>query len=252
MRIKVELGQEVNIGDFPLAPGRVATISGTATTSSGMPLAGESVNRSQHFDGPGSSSSFGMSGAKVNADGTFLIKDVAPGEYRLAIRAPARDDRPAEAVTITVNVLGEDLSGVMLVTSPGGSIAGRVITDTGAPLPAADTKMRVSARPIDPSVTPTVPASTSGEVREDGIFELTGVFAGASRLGLSPTPRGWSVRAIDYQGRDLATTGVDLPGGQRLEGVTIVLSQTMPVFRGTLLDERGQPAEWLSAVSAVW
>jgi hypothetical protein len=242
-RVKVELGQEVNVGDFPLVPGRVATISGTATTSSGMPLAGESVNRSQHFDGPGGSSMFGMSGAKVNADGSFLIKDVVPGDYRLSIRLPARDDRPAEAATITVNVFGEDVASVMLATAPGGSIAGRVVTDTGAPLPAAEARMRVQARPVDPSVTPTVPSQTSGEVREDGTFELTGVFGGASRLGLTPAPRGWSVRAIDHQGRDLAGTAIDLTGGQRLEGVMVILSQTMPIVRGTLLDDRGQPAE---------
>jgi hypothetical protein len=241
-RIKVPLAQDVAIGDFALVPGRVATISGTAMTSSGVPLFGESVNRSQHFDSPTGSSSFGMSGAKVNPDGSFLIKDVTPGEYRLSIRSPADKERPAEGVTITLNVLGEDVAGVMLVASAGGTISGRVMSDTGEPLTMPETRMTVSARPVDPSTTFTAFDTDNGRVRDDWTFEVKSVF-GANRVGVSPMPKGWTVRSIHYDGRDLADVPVDVPGGQRLEGVTVVLSKTLPTLRGTLLDERGQPIE---------
>jgi Carboxypeptidase regulatory-like domain len=241
-RIKVPLAQEVVIGDFAMVPGRVATISGTATTSTGVPLAGESVNRNQNFDSPSGSTSFGMPGAKVNPDGSFLIKDVTPGEYRLSIRSPADKDRPAEGVTVTVNVLGEDVAGVMLVTTAGGSMAGRIISDTGEPLTMPDTRMQVSARPVDPSTTFTTFETDNGRVRDDWTFDLTGLF-GANRISVSPMPRGWIVRSIHYEGRDLADVPVEVTGGQRLEGVTVTLSKTLPALRGTLLDERNQPIE---------
>src|SRR5262249_36319993 len=85
-KIKVGLGQEVSGIDFPMVPGRAGTIKGTATTSFGQALGGESVNINQEFVGPGQSSSFGFGGGKVAADGTFTVKDVAPGEYKLSVR----------------------------------------------------------------------------------------------------------------------------------------------------------------------
>lgn len=243
LRVKVGIGQDMNIGDFPLVPGRVASISGTAVRANGQPLAGESVERSQIFEGPGTMMSFGVSGGKVNPDGTFLIKDVAPGEYRLTIRAPVEKEGPPDAATTTVTVSGEDVTGVMLVAGTGGTLAGRVVTDTGVPLPASDMqRMRVSVRPVDPGTTYSYYGDNNGRVRDDGAFEVRGVF-GANRISVGPLATGWALKSIEHQGKDFADVPVDLHGGERLEGLTVVLSKSLPVLRGTLLDERNQPAE---------
>ena len=243
LRVKVGVGQDVNVGDFPLVPGRVATITGIATRANGQPLAGETVNRSQVFEGPGGSSSFGMAGGKVNPDGSFVIKDVSPGEYRLSIRAPLEKDGPVEGATVTVSVMGEPVTGVTLVTGNGGTLTGRVITDTGAPLAMSDQqRMRVSVRPLDPSMTYSHFDNDNGRVRDDGGFQVTGVF-GANRISVGPLAQGWALKSIEYQGKDFADVPVDIRGGERLEGLTVVLSKTLPVLRGTLLDDRNQPAE---------
>src|SRR5262249_7052347 len=49
MAVKVATGQEAAMADFAMVPGRVANISGTATYSSGLPLAGETINVTQEF-----------------------------------------------------------------------------------------------------------------------------------------------------------------------------------------------------------
>jgi len=244
MRIKVAMGQEASTGDFAMVPGRVASISGIATYSSGQPMAGESVNMLQEFAGPNWSSQFGMPGSRINPDGSFLIKDVAPGEYRLSVRGPGDKDHPAEGVTITVNLAGEDLAGVMLVGGTGGSLAGRVVSDTGVALPLADSgRMRVSARPIDPATTyQSSGDQDNGRVKDDWSFDVSNVF-GQNRISVGPLPAGWVVRSIDYQGKDLADVAIDVRGGQRLDGLTVVLSKTLPKLRGTLLDDKGQPIE---------
>jgi Carboxypeptidase regulatory-like domain len=241
-RVKVAMGQEASMGDFAMAPGRVASIAGTATYSSGLPVAGESINVTQEFSGPGSSSSFGMQGAKVNADGSFLIKNIAPGEYRLSLRGPGDKEHPAEGVTITVTVTGEDLTGVMLVGGSGGSIAGRVVSDTGETIPfPSSSRMRVNARAVDPTSTYTSFDNDNGRVKDDWSFELTNVY-GLNKLSVNPLPTGWALRRIEHEGKDYADVPVELRGGQKLDGVTFVLSKTLPRLRGTLLDERGQPA----------
>jgi hypothetical protein len=249
--VKVTLGREVSGIDFSMVPGRVATISGTAMSSTGAPLAGESINLSQEFAGPNMSSSFGFAGAKVNADGTFTIKDIAPGEYKLTIRTSADKDRPAEGATTVVSVLGADVEGVSLVTGAGGVISGRIVTDEGTSPSAAGsimtssrvgTQLRVSARPVEPDSTYQRFTEDNGRVKEDGSFELTDVI-GLQRLSVGPLASGWTIKEIASDGRDYADAPIDVRSGQRIEAVTIVITNKFPTLRGQLVDEKAQPAE---------
>jgi hypothetical protein len=241
--VKVATGQEAVIGDFAMVPGRVASIAGTATYSSGLPLAGESINVMQEFAGPGSSSSFGMPGVKVNPDGSFLIKNVSPGEYRLSVRGPGDKEHPPEGATVTVSITGEDLTGVMLVAGSGGTMTGRIVSDTGASIPFPEqSRMRVFARPVDPTTTYSSFDNDNGRVKDDWTFELTNAY-GLNKISVNPLPTGWALRTIDYGGKDYADVPIDFRGGQRLDNVTVVVSKTLPRLQGTVLDERGNPVE---------
>jgi hypothetical protein len=241
MPIKVGLGLEVVMPEFPMVPGRVGSISGTVISQSGLPLAGETVSSAQEFAGPGTSSSFGAGSAKIAPDGTFTIRNVPPGEYKLSLRLAGDAERPAEGASTVVNIAGEDLTGVLLVTTPGATVTGRIVTDNGEALPR-DHKMRVMSRAVDPSRTYTNFEQDNGRVRDDLTFELKGVF-GANRLSLSPLPSGWSLRSIEHEGIDLLDTPLDMSGGHQLTGIVILLSKSMPKLRGTLLDDAGAPTE---------
>ncbi|MEX2661980.1 MAG: carboxypeptidase-like regulatory domain-containing protein, partial [Vicinamibacterales bacterium] len=233
---------EVIVPDFAMAPGRVGSISGTAMSSSGMPLAGASVGLSQEFTGPGSSSSFGAAGAKVGPDGSFTIRNVTPGEYKLTVTTAAAGG-PMEGVSTPLVYAGDDLGGVMLVTSPAGAMRGHVVSDTGEPLPAG-AAMRVLARPVDPRSTWRPSGSLgaeNGRVQEDGTFEVAGVL-GPTRLSVLALPHGWGLKSIVYDGRDLADVPLDVQGGRTINGITVVLSKSMPTVQGTLLDATGLPA----------
>jgi hypothetical protein len=249
--VKLALGREVSGIDFSMVPGRVATVSGTAMSSSGAPLAGESINLTQEFAGPTMSSSFGFAGTKVNADGTFVIKDVSPGDYKLSVRAPGDKDRPAEGATTVVSVVGADIDGVSLVSGSGGTIAGRVVTDeglsptsSGAILssPRTATSLRVSARPLDPDSTYQRFTEDNGRVKDDGAFELTDVI-GAQRIAVGPLAPGWGVKEIAYDGKDYADLPIDVRNGQKIDGMTIVITSKLPTLTGRLTDDKGQPAE---------
>jgi protocatechuate 3,4-dioxygenase beta subunit len=243
LKVKVNMGQESAMGDFAMVPGRVANVSGTATYSSGAPLAGETINVTQEFASPNGSSSFGMQGAKVNPDGSFTIKNMAPGEYRLSVRGPGDKDHPAEGVTTTVTVMGEDVTGLLLAAGSGGTLSGRIVSDTGGAIPIPEqSRMRVSARPVDPTTTYSSFDNDNGRVKDDQSFELTNVY-GQNRLSVSPLPTGWAVRSIDVGGKDYADAPIDLRGGIRLDGVTITLSKSLPKLQGTLRDPSGQPIE---------
>jgi Carboxypeptidase regulatory-like domain len=240
-KVKVGLGQEVSGTDFALVPGRVAAIKGTATTSFGMGIAGESISLSQEFAGPNFTSSFGFAGGKINPDGSFAIKDVPPGEYKLTLRYPGDAEHPAEVAAQTVVVSGPDLEGVSLVTGAGGTLEGRVTTDTGAPLPSGSGRLQVSARPVDLDSNSQRFNQDNGRVRDNGAFEIVDL-AGAQRLSIGPLPAGWAVKAIEFDGKDYADVPIDVKNGLKIEGVKIVLSNKMPTLRGTLMDDKAQPA----------
>lgn len=237
-RVRVVLGQDAPIPDIAMVPGRVGTIAGTVVSSSGAPLAGEQIGLSQEFQGPGASSSFGAPGTKVGTDGSFTIRNVVPGTYKLTVRTAADPDGPAEFAATTIHFTGDDLAGIQIVTAPGATLRGRVLTESGETL-ARDQKVTISARPLDPSRNAPGPLQDNGRVKEDGTFQVTGV-QGPVRIAATGLPAGWYLRSVTYDGKDVADTPLDVRGGQQLDGFAVLLTKTLPEVRGTLLDEKGQ------------
>ena len=238
-RVRLGLGQEASGIDFAMIPGRTVTLRGIATRSDGTPLTGESVSVSQEFAGPGSMSSFGLGGGKVAADGSFVIKNMLPGEYKLSVKAPADGGRPVEAAMTTIHPSGSDLDGITLITGATGAVTGRIVTDAGSPPPFTGTRLRVSSTPVHTDSTPTSFSEDNGRVRDDWTFELKDVI-GAHRFTVSPLPSGWAIKGLEHDGQDVADAGLTINPSQRAE-VTIVLSNQMAMLAGTLRDERSQP-----------
>ncbi len=240
-RVRVRAGQEVGGIDVPLVPGKAGSISGTAANSQGLPLAGESVNLGVEVRGETFTSFSGATSTKVNPDGTFVFRNVAPGEYHLNVRVTTAD-RPFEAANVIVNAAGADVDGVSVVTSAAGAVTGRVSVEPGAPFPIALTRLVVRALPVDRDTATTFGGTPdNGRVHEDGSFELKTVL-GMSRLSVGPLPDGWAIRQIDQNGRDLAAQPFDCQG-QTLDGATIVLTNRFPAVTAAIRDAQGAPAD---------
>src|SRR5205823_3636939 len=113
-----------------LMPGRAAAISGTAVDSQGRPF-GRNVSLREEIRGEDFARFGGNMSAAVAADGTFSIRNVPPGEYKL-VASTGRDVEHPEAAIIPITIDGVDVTDVILTGSAGGSITGQVLTDTGA------------------------------------------------------------------------------------------------------------------------
>jgi hypothetical protein len=262
-RVRVRAGQEVSAIDIALIPGRAGKLSGTVVNAQGAPLAGETVSMSFEIRGENFMMTSGGQSAKVNPDGTFTFRNVAPAEYHLNVRTPATPDRPAEAANVIVSVTGGDVEGINIVTGTAGSVAGRVVVEGDVPLPAPLTRMTVRPMAVDrDTAVNMLGIPDNGRVREDGTFELKSV-VGPVRLALAPLADGWAIRQIDHNGRDFTVQPFDIVG-QTLEGVTIVLTNRFPVVTGVLRDEKGngvvagtailfpsEAAQWVEDLRAV-
>jgi hypothetical protein len=237
-RVRVRAGQEVSAVDIGLLPGKVAKISGTVVNAQGMPLAGETVSLSFEIRGENFMSMFGGQGTKVNPDGTFQFRNIAPGEYHLNVRTAGTAERPSEAANVIVSALGTDVEGVSIVTNAAGAVVGRVVVAGDAPLPLPLTKLTVRALPVDRDTAVSIAGiPDNGRVREDGSFELKSI-AGQARLTIAPLSDGWAIRQIDQGGRDFTLQPFDTQG-QTLDGFTITLTNRFPAVSGTLRDEKG-------------
>lgn len=242
-RVKVEVGQEVPNVDFALTASRAASISGSAMRADGSPLAGGRVSLSFELTGGGGGLSMSISSATVDADGSWRMKNIAPGEYKLNVNHQDRDRLPERAGT-TVTLQGADIEGLTLVADSGGTISGQVVTDDGAAPPSPGSgALRVRADTVSGEFGSFgVPlGEDNGLVGSDSRFTLRGVL-GPSVIRVTNLPRGWVIKAIDADDRDFALAPVDIRGGATLD-VRVVVTNKFPAVSGRITDDRGAPSE---------
>lgn len=258
-RVTVAVGQPAGNNSFALMPGLAASVSGTATDSLGRPLVSRNIMVMQEFGGP----AFGMmmlgGNATTAADGTFTVRNVSPGSYKLVAQT-TRDTQTSrgtvlELATQLVTVDGADVTNLSLTTSMGWSLEGTVVTDTGSVPDTSASRFGVAARLVDPDTgagpggapppppPPGAPGSgavpDSGRVREDWRFNVPAVF-GAARVR-AIVPDGWTVKAILHDGRDIVDTPVEMKSGETMSGVQVIVSNRVTTISGQMLDDKGAP-----------
>lgn len=247
-RVTVGVGQEASNIDFGLVPGRAADVSGTAVDSRGQPLAGQSIVVAQEMRGPGMMMMMSAAQGRVGADGSFTIKNVPPGDYKLQARATTEGKiagtQVQESAAAGISVNGVNIEGASLMTSAGGSISGHVLTESGAAPTFPRDRMRLLARPLGDSAPPMPPGpggpfADNGRVKDDWSFTVTDVF-GPARLRAT-LPDGWAIKSMLSDGRELGDAPLDVKGGEEFAGVQIILTDRVTSVSGRFTDEKGAP-----------
>jgi protocatechuate 3,4-dioxygenase beta subunit len=266
-RVTVAVGQEMTGIDVSLQPVKLARITGQALASDGRPLSSAMImlmpaSREGGMFMPGGTT-------RTNASGQFTLNGVAPGEYSLQVRstgpmvidagggammfsmsstdaASSNNTRQEpEFASVPVAVNGEDVSGLVVMTTHGARATGRVVFDGGV-RPDGTAQIRVSAPSADPDGGPTV-GSGVGQVHADGTFELTGL-AGARILRAGTLPKGWILKSVHLSGADITDTGYDFKPGEDVSGLEILLTQQTTEVDGTVTDTQGQPLKEYTVV----
>ena len=236
-RVTVALGQEATANDFSLQVGRAVTVSGTAHNAQGKPFRSVNLRLEIRSEGGGL---FGTAGdVRTGADGSFIFRDVAPGDYVLV----ATEQDPPQMASLPIVADGADLTNLTLTGSAGGTVAGRIVLDEGVTAKMPRASVRIMERWIgqpDPTMLGTfrnrfVPVEPAG----DGAFSVAHVF-GPAYVDVT-LPDGWIVKNILQDGRDITDTPVDLRSGGDLTGVQITLTDRVTSVSGMLTDAGGSP-----------
>jgi protocatechuate 3,4-dioxygenase beta subunit len=249
-KVSLTAGQEVGGTDFALIPVRLSRVAGTVIGADGKPLSGAMVNlmpssRAEAIMMIGNS-------ARTNNEGAFTISGVTPGDYVLQARTMTimtsesggntvmfstrvGEGSNSEFGTLPLSVHGDDLTNVVLVTSKGGSAAGKVIFE-GVTRPNT-LALRVAASTVDMDGPPAIGGLSSGQVTADMTFELKGV-AGPRLIRVMSLPTGLMVKAVRLNGTDVTETPIDFKNGEQVSGIEIVIGKATEVS-GTVTDASG-------------
>ena len=233
--INLGLGQEMLDIDFNLQLVKTSRISGHVTNPDGTPTTSGTINlmaESSAVRGGQLGSTFG---SRIQWDGAFSIVNVPPGRYML--RARGDDTVTPQFASEPLSVGEGDQSGITVILMPGGTISGTLSFPQAQTALPDLTQIRVSA----PALEAGVQGQGNARVEKDGTFKLEGVSAGQHLIRPNGGLRGWSLKSVVVDGRDVTDTPIDLRSGQNLAGVTITFIDQQTQIGGTVTDQQGNP-----------
>jgi protocatechuate 3,4-dioxygenase beta subunit len=181
-------------------------------------------------------------GARLLADGAFEFPNIPPGQYVVeADRGRSNRSAEGEFGTTLVDVVGADVTDVVVQQSSGSSIAGRFTfdSDNQTKLPPR-TAIELSPIGVDPDRTPSRVASA--EINEDWTFAMTGI-NGPRRLDLVRVPPQWMLKEVRVAGIDVTDRAIDFGRtDQSVADVEVVLTDRVTSVSGRVVDDDGRPA----------
>jgi hypothetical protein len=236
MRVAITPGTEVTGLHIQLVRTRSFRISGTVVDSQGQPVPRPNIMLMRAV--PGGSASSG--GSQMDASGRFTFRDIVPGEYRLVVRPGGPPPQPGappvsrEYASVPVHVTA-DVDDVLVVTSPGVAVSGRVVFADGAP--AKPMPLRIATMPGDQARMAFGPAATA-IVDAEGRFTLDEVF-GPVRIR-PQLPQGYALESVRIGSRDITDEPFEFRASHSGE-VEVVLTSRVGRIEGQVTGDDGEP-----------
>ena len=233
--VTVGVSQEVSDINVSLQLVRTSRIAGRVMNPDGTPTNGGNVNLMPD-SAAGRGAQIGQNyGSRIQRDGSFAIGNVPPGRYLL--RARGEGDTP-QFGTQPLSVDGGDVGDLTVVLAAGATITGTVSFQPGAAQVPEITQVRISAPTTDQTA---FGPQANARVDKDGRFTLSGVSTGPHLIRPNGNMRGWSLKSVTLDGRDITDTPMEVRAGQTLSNVAIVFTDKVTEVSGTITTESGAP-----------
>jgi Carboxypeptidase regulatory-like domain len=237
-RIPLTLGTEQSGVNFVLLPVRAVRVSGTVADSNGAPVQAV-MNLTTAAQGEEGGLQL-RNPAPVSPDGTFTILNVVPGDYILNVMGRGNGNAPPEVASVPITVGNEDLAGVTVNTTKGGTIRGTIVTENNAKVTMTNIQLSVqSTRPMPGAF------NARGQVSSTGTFELTGL-VGPQVLRVDRLPEGWFLKSIRANGTDVTDTTLEFRGSEVVSAQVVLTNRVSEISGAVRVN--GQPAVDASVV----
>lgn len=222
--IAVREGEERSSINFTVVPSRLGTLSIGFIDAKGERA--EALASLVSVDPPFS----GVVVRSIPFQGRTVATSLEAGEWAIHAKGP-------QGVGIARVTMGSvDLSVTMSLVA-GARVTGQVLFEGTPPPSSAD--VQIAAYPLDAPMTFPSPLRPLAGMRADGTFQLAQVIGPVEIRALAP--RGWTEKAIVYNGHDLLDSPIDFTGTEQLSGVQIVLTNRLSGLSGTAIDAEKRP-----------
>jgi protocatechuate 3,4-dioxygenase beta subunit len=238
-RLRVKAGEETSGIEIRVGQARMYHITGNVVDSQGRPVTtgnGQLMRR-----GPSASASMPFF-AGTDAKGHFDMRNVPPGDYRLVFRLPQANvpfspDRPREPVEMAIvplSIVGADVDNLLVVTSLGVNLTGRVVFEQGPPT-STGAPMRVMAVALNMNDSAGIPSPDPAIVAADGTFTLKGLMG---EYGLRTAVPNQYMKSVTVNGEDITDLAHEFKASDR---VTITMTSRVSTIEGDVTDLRDTP-----------
>lgn len=186
-----------------------------------------------------------LNGAEMHKDGSFIIRDVSPGNYTILATVDG-SSKPMMARQ-TLQLGSTSVEGLRLAPQPGATVQGRLRLETKGEarfdMEKAFLILRASDGDDDDRAFAAGESFTNlTHVMRDGSFEWNDIPTGnyyvqfVADANANPD---WYVKSVLSSGRDVNDSGISLNGG--IATVDLVASANGAVVEGIAVDGKGEP-----------
>jgi hypothetical protein len=238
-RITLGVAQENTGVSFGLIATRLVRVTGQVLMSDGAPATnGQVMAMPANAAGRvGLAMQQGGAGNRIDQTGAFRLSNVAPGRYQIQARAGGGRDFELARLDLTVGT--DDVAGITLVTAPGATVNGSVVSDTGEPFDFRAQQLQVAVRAGSPESMGLGGGTASSRVGDDWSFSLRNITEDV--LVRAQPPQGWAMKAVFINGQEITDTPTEFPPGQTVSGMQIVLTKKITALTGLVADAKGNP-----------
>ena len=202
--------------------------------------------------------------ARTDNEGRFRFPSVAPGQYKLTVRAqiagPGRGGPPERTIEMTgggrgapaarrpepvtvwgstdLVVDGRSVENVVLPVQLGMSLSGQIMFEGATPPPTDLTRMRVTISSADPGP---MRSNAAARVDANGRFTAHSLAPGRYRVSASGAP-GWFLESATAGGQNALDFPFEVKPNESLAGLTLTFTDRQTELTGTVVDDKSQPA----------
>lgn len=197
-----------------------------------------------------------LNGAEMHKDGSFVIRDVAPGAYTIFATV---DNAPVPMMARQSLMVSNSVEGLRLAPQSGGVVRGHLRLETKSNGRLDPTQFFLTLRPVD-GEEDTLNMFLGGggfsaltRVAADGSFEWkdvpsgnyyvqlagdAGVGATLAQASATAVDNGWFLKSAAAQGRNVAESGISVSGGAI--SLDLVASASAAMVEGRVTNHKGE------------
>lgn len=234
--IQTDIGRDVSGIDLVFHQVPISRVAGVVRNAAGSAVAASVLLVASQRSGAIALEA--LQATAADADGSFAIANVPPGDY--VVQAfPRRVPGGAAEFGVEFVTVGErDPKPIVVRTSVGSTLEGRLILEG---VERGDGAVTVSAMPADFDYAPVIGGGTAGGARvAKGVFGIPSLF-GPTRFRVNGRPD-WYLKSVAINGADVTDVPFDFSlAAQTIKGAEIVVSNGGGVIAGHVTDARSAP-----------